>query len=104
MKLYLSSYRLGSHPEALRELAGDRGRAGLIFNALDVYGKDRLRILSREIEDLASLGFQGQEPPGRLRGQAFAQGADKSVQYRSSIRRFHAEIIPLRWQGVKRIC
>jgi dipeptidase E len=61
MKLYLSSYRLGSHSEALRELAGDRGRAGLIFNALDAYGRDRLRILPREIEDLASLGFQGQE-------------------------------------------
>jgi dipeptidase E len=61
VKLYLSSYRLGSHPEALRELVGEDGQVGLIFNALDVYGKDRLRILPREIDDLASLGFQGEE-------------------------------------------
>jgi len=61
MKLYVSSYRLGSHPEALRELAGGHGRAGLIFNALDAYGKDRLRILPREVDDVASLGFQGEE-------------------------------------------
>ena len=48
--------------------------------------------------------FQGQEPPGRLRGQAFAKGANKPVESWSSIRRFHAEIIPLRWQGAKGTC
>jgi dipeptidase E len=61
VKLYLSSYRLGSRPEVLRELVGGRGRAGLIFNALDVYGRDRLRVLPRERDDLASLGFDTEE-------------------------------------------
>src|SRR5271157_4113322 len=48
--------------------------------------------------------FQGQEPPGRLRGQALAKGANKPFESWSSIRRFHAEIIPLRWQGAKGTC
>lgn len=60
MKLYLSSYRLGAHPEALSELAGESGRAGLVLNALDVYA-DRLRVLPREIEDIGTLGFQCEE-------------------------------------------
>jgi len=45
--------------------------------------------------------FQGQEPPSRLRGQAFAEGANKSVESWSSIHRFHAEVIRLRGQGAK---
>jgi dipeptidase E len=57
VKLYLSSYRLGRDREALRDLVGRPGRSGLVFNACDVYGDDRLRILERETEDLTSLGF-----------------------------------------------
>jgi hypothetical protein len=45
--------------------------------------------------------FQGQEPPSRLRGQAFAEGANKSVESWNSMHRFHVEIIPLRRQGAK---
>ncbi len=41
--------------------------------------------------------FQEQEPPGRLRGQAFAKRADKSVESWSSIRRFHAAIRASEW-------
>jgi hypothetical protein len=45
--------------------------------------------------------FQGEQPPSRLRGQAFAKGANESVESWSSIHPFHEKIIPLRWQGAK---
>jgi dipeptidase E len=61
VKLYLSSYRLGRDREALRDLVGRPGRAGLVFNACDVYGDNRLRILERETEDITSLGFECDE-------------------------------------------
>jgi hypothetical protein len=48
--------------------------------------------------------FQGEQPPSRLRGQAFAKGANESVESWSSIHPFHEEIIPLRWQGAKEGC
>ena len=61
MKLYLSSFRLGSNRDALRHLVGRSGRAALVFNACDVYGESRLRNLERETEDIASLGFECEE-------------------------------------------
>ena len=60
MKLYLSSYRIGTDRSALAELAGPPGRAGIVFNALDGFA-DRLRIFAREWDDLSSLGFECEE-------------------------------------------
>lgn len=61
VKLYLSSYRLGRDPGALRDLVGRTGRAALVFNACDVYGENRLLNLGRETEDIESLGFECEE-------------------------------------------
>ena len=61
VKLYLSSYRLGTNRQALRDLVGRAGRAALVFNACDVFGDNRLRNLKRETEDIASLGFECEE-------------------------------------------
>jgi dipeptidase E len=61
VKLYLSSFRLGRNREVLRDLVGRAGRAGLVFNACDVYGDNRLRNLERETEEMASLGFECEE-------------------------------------------
>jgi dipeptidase E len=65
MKLYLSSYRLGSDRDALADLVETPGRAGIIFNALDGFA-DRRRIFARESEDLRSLGFECEELDLRL--------------------------------------
>jgi dipeptidase E len=64
VKLYLSSFRMGSDRDALRDLVGRAGRAGraaLVFNACDVYGDNQLRNLEREAEDITSLGFECEE-------------------------------------------
>lgn len=58
--MYLSSYRLGRHAERLRSPTGG-GHAGIIFNALDVFGETRLRNWEREASDLAGLGYASEE-------------------------------------------
>lgn len=58
--MYLSSYRLGQHAELLRSATG-RGRAAIVFNALDVFGSTRLRNWDRETSDLAELGYASEE-------------------------------------------
>ena len=60
VKLYLSSYRIGTDRNALSELIGPPGRAGIVFNALDGFA-DRQRISSREWDDLRTLGFECEE-------------------------------------------
>jgi dipeptidase E len=60
VKLYLSSYRIGTDRNALADLVETPGRAGIVFNALDGFA-DRLRIFARESEDLSSLGFECEE-------------------------------------------
>ncbi|HEV2128070.1 MAG TPA: Type 1 glutamine amidotransferase-like domain-containing protein [Thermomicrobiales bacterium] len=60
MKLYLSSYRIGSEPERLRELVGPGRRAAIIFNACDCF-EQRLKFYEREEIDLADLGFEAEE-------------------------------------------
>jgi dipeptidase E len=60
VKLYLSSYRIGTDRHALADLVEKPGRAGIVFNALDGF-KDRLRIFARESGDLSSLGFECEE-------------------------------------------
>lgn len=59
-RAYLSSYRLGD--EASTYLNPQKtGKAAIVMNALDVYGESRLRDFQREVDDLASLGFESEE-------------------------------------------
>lgn len=61
MRLYLSSYRLGAHPDRLLRLSGGR-RAALIPNALDgLPAKVREVSVRRDAADLAPLGLQVSE-------------------------------------------
>ncbi|MGI5212490.1 Type 1 glutamine amidotransferase-like domain-containing protein [Plantactinospora sp. CA-290183] len=57
MRLYLSSFRTGAHPERLLELA-DGGRTALIPHALDGLPADvRAAGLARDLDDLSALGL-----------------------------------------------
>ncbi len=64
MKLYLSSYRLGNHPEKLKELVGrPNAKVAVSVNACDnsdVLSRNGV-MLKRELEDLRSLGFEAEE-------------------------------------------
>lgn len=60
VKLYLSSYRVGEHRQALRELVGAGHRAAVVANAHDAFVQPR-SILGREVEDLAAIGFKADE-------------------------------------------
>lgn len=59
MRLYLSSFRIGSHPDRLLELAGSGRRVALICNALDDRPPDiRQAGVAREVDDLTRLGLE----------------------------------------------
>lgn len=58
--MYLSSYRMGNNSDCLRR-QGQNGRAGIILNALDVYGDTRARNWDREAGDLERLGYSPEE-------------------------------------------
>jgi len=70
MRLYLSSFRLGDHPEHLVALAGQDGRRALVIaNALDDQpGTIRRMSTETEVRDLGLLGFDAAELD--LRGYA----------------------------------
>jgi dipeptidase E len=57
MRIYLSSYRLGSHADVLSRVGG---RALIVMNALDGY-EQRMQSWDREVDDLARLGYQSEE-------------------------------------------
>ena len=62
MRLYLSSFRLGDHPDRLLELAGAGRRVGVIANAMDVApARTRREGVEREMTSLRNLGFVAQE-------------------------------------------
>jgi dipeptidase E len=63
MRLYLSSFRLGDHPEELTALAGEGSRrAVVIANAIDDQPDDlRREGVQRELTALAGLGFEPAE-------------------------------------------
>jgi dipeptidase E len=63
MRLYLSSFRLGDHPEHLRGLVGaDGGPAVVIANAMDDAPEDIRRAgVEREFAALGGLGFDANE-------------------------------------------
>lgn len=58
--MYLSSYRVGNNPDVLRRPDGN-GRAGIVLNALDVFGGTRSMNVGRETADLEELGYQCEE-------------------------------------------
>ncbi|MFH1561243.1 MAG: Type 1 glutamine amidotransferase-like domain-containing protein [Patescibacteria group bacterium] len=63
MKMYLSSFRLGDHPEQLVALVGNNKRVAVIANSID-FGNDperRRAGVQREIDDLTKLGLQPEE-------------------------------------------
>ena len=62
MRLYLSSFRLGSCPERLAELARGGRRATVIANATDVHPAEaRSEAVTRELDALSELGFRAEE-------------------------------------------
>jgi dipeptidase E len=63
MRLYLSSYRMGDHPEHLVALAGEAGRrAVVIANAMDPAPAGvRRDAVEYELAELAGLGFDAVE-------------------------------------------
>jgi dipeptidase E len=76
MRLYLSSFRLGDHPDELLRLLDGDSRAAVIANADDFKtGADRVASAERELADLAGLGLEPVEvdlreyfgQPARLR-------------------------------------
>jgi dipeptidase E len=63
VRLYLSSYKFGTHPEKFAELFGKGNKVAVISNALDVYsdgpGKDERTVT--ELEVLQGIGLQPDE-------------------------------------------
>jgi len=61
--MYLSSFRLGDHPEQLVNLVGSNKKVAVIANSID-FGNDPARRkagVQREIDDLTKLGLQPEE-------------------------------------------
>ena len=62
MKLYLSSYFLGNHPEELAKLVGSNKKVGIIMNAADIYGDEKHPIyLAAEIEKMKVIELSADE-------------------------------------------
>jgi dipeptidase E len=62
LRLYLSSFRLGDHPERLLELVGSGRRAAVIANAIDdANAQVRTDGVERELEALRALGLEPHE-------------------------------------------
>ena len=62
MRLYLSSYDLGNHPEELQKLAGEHARVAVISNAGDFTpDEERVERTQQVHEQLRRLGFEPSE-------------------------------------------
>jgi dipeptidase E len=62
MKLYLSSFRLGNHPERLIELLSSNTKTAVIVNAIDETTEQVRKLgVERELNDLLSLGLNAEE-------------------------------------------
>jgi dipeptidase E len=62
MKLYLSSYFLGNHPEELAKLVGSNKKVGIVMNAADTYGNEKHpTYLANEIEKMKAIGLTAEE-------------------------------------------
>jgi len=85
VRLYLSSYRLGDHPDEWLRLLGRGRRIAVISNALDAVQPspdfDRRRAVAEQLEDLAGLGLEGVDLDlrdffGAPDGRAFASALE----------------------------
>ncbi len=62
MRLYLSSFRMGDHPERLVGMLEPAARAAVVANACDVYPtEDRRQGVDREVRALGELGVEAEE-------------------------------------------
>jgi dipeptidase E len=63
MKLYLSSYKLGNHPEKLTAMVGSNKKAAVIANAMDFLENFEVRKgkVKAEVDVLKVLGFLPEE-------------------------------------------
>ena len=62
MRLYLSSFRIGDHPDRLLALAGGGRRAAVVANAMDAAPADvRAAAVRLEVDALTALGFDVSE-------------------------------------------
>jgi dipeptidase E len=62
MRLYLSSYKFGNHPEELAKLAGENKKTAVIANAADFGDKERRNQSTLDqIGRLTELGFEAHE-------------------------------------------
>ena len=62
MRMYLSSFRMGEHPERLVELLDARAPAAVIANAIDGASDEvRREGVERELAALADLGLEAEE-------------------------------------------
>ena len=62
MRLYLSSYQMGDHPEELVRLTGSRKRTALIMNAIDLDdSRTRAIKLQKQTSHLKELGLEPEE-------------------------------------------
>jgi dipeptidase E len=62
VRLYLSSYRLGDHPESLAAMVTGRRRGWIIMNALDGEDEERRRAdAAVQQADLRSIGLEAEE-------------------------------------------
>lgn len=61
MRLYLSSYRLGDHPDRLTAMLPARARVAVIGNALDAVPAIRPAAVDQEIDALSGLGLRADE-------------------------------------------
>jgi dipeptidase E len=62
MRLYLSSFRLGDHPEHLLALVDGPGPVAVIVNSLDAADPDRRRAaVQQELDALAGIGLDAAE-------------------------------------------
>jgi dipeptidase E len=63
MRLYLSSYGLGNHPQELVKLTGVNSKIAIIGNAGDYFGnkKERIESIKRQATSLSNIGLIPQE-------------------------------------------
>ncbi|MDN5853042.1 MAG: peptidase E [Actinomycetia bacterium] len=62
MRLYLSSFRLGTDPSAFVRMAGTGARVAVVANSIDALdAADRGERVARELDALTALGFQASE-------------------------------------------
>lgn len=62
VRLFLSSYQLGDHPELLTSMVGNRGWGWTVMNALDGVNDERRRTdTAKQQESLAAIGLRTED-------------------------------------------